>query len=81
MQQYSATVWQRAIAEDRKVLAFAPQLEFASFVLGDYCIGLGRLGFFNFGSFRFGFQSQVLGFRFFRFRYLHATMMQQYPGV
>jgi len=50
VQQYSATVWQRAIAEDRKVLAFAPQLEFASFVLGDYCIGLGRLGFFNFGS-------------------------------
>jgi len=51
VQQYSATVWQRAIAEDRKVLAFAPQLEFASFVLGDFCVGLGRFGFFNFVQF------------------------------
>jgi len=30
-------------------------------------IGLGRFGFFNFGSIRFGFQSQVLGFGFFGF--------------
>jgi len=28
-----------------------------------HCVlGLGRFGFFNFGSIRFGFQSQVLGF-------------------
>ena len=30
-------------------------------------IGLGRFGFFNFGSVWFGFQSQVLGFGFFSF--------------
>ena len=28
-------------------------------------IGLGQFGFFKFGSVRFGFQSQVLGFVFF----------------
>jgi len=32
-------------------------------------VGLGQFGFFNFGSIRFGFRSQVpvLGFGFFRF--------------
>ena len=30
---------------------------------------------------RFGFQSQVLGFGFLRFRYLHTTTMQEYPNV
>jgi len=29
------------------------------------CLALGRFGFFKFGSIRFGFQSQVLGFVFF----------------
>ena len=46
-----------------------------------YLLGLGRFGFFKFGSIRFSFQSQVLSFGFFRFRYLHTTTMQEYPSV
>jgi len=42
-------------------------------------VRLGRFGFSN--SVRFGFQSQVLGFVFFRFRYLHTTTMQEYTSV
>jgi len=47
---------------------------------------LGQFGFFKFGSIRFGFQFssfsfQVLGFGFFRFRYLHTTTMQEHPSV
>jgi len=48
---------------------------------GHRMLGLGRFGFFKFGSIRFGFQSQLLGFGFFRFRYLHTTTMQEYPSV
>jgi len=44
-------------------------------------LGLGRFGFFKFRLIRFGFQSQVLGFGFFRFRYLQTTTMQEYPSV
>jgi len=44
-------------------------------------VGLDLFGFFNFGLILFGFQSQVLGFVFFRFQYSHTTAMQEYPGV
>jgi len=44
-------------------------------------IGRGRFGFFSFGFIWFSFQSHVLGFIFFRFRYSHITAMQEYPSV
>ena len=40
-----------------------PQPDSPSHIVLD--VGLGRFGFFKFGSIRFGFQSQVLGFGFF----------------
>jgi len=46
-----------------------------------FILGLGWFGFFSFGSIQFSFQSQVLGFIFFWFRYLHITTMQEYPSV
>ena len=42
-------------------------------VLVWYTLGLGRFGFFKFGSIRFGFQTRVPGFGFFRFRLLHIS--------
>jgi len=40
-----------------------------------YALGLGRFGFFKFGSIWFGFESQVPG-SVFRFRFLHITAMK-----
>ena len=42
-------------------------------------VGLGRFGFFKFGSIRFRFQSQVLGFGFFGFRICTPPQCKSIP--